>query len=98
MLFFQSLSNRDVEAEAVKFLWKLKRKHFEEEAGIGSKLESIWLFEKSEAEVFFVKNGAGMWKRLNFVESEAIWKKKLEAEANSEATNLNLYSDKLGSD
>jgi len=46
-------STRDVEAEAVKFLWK--RKHFEE---AGSELGSIWLFEEEpEAEAFSYNMG-----------------------------------------
>jgi len=63
------------------------------EAGSRSKLESIWLFE--EAEPFFIKHGAGMWKRkwwkrFNFVEAEvkAFWRKKLEAKAYSEASHF----------
>jgi len=55
-----------------------------------SELGSIWLFEEPEAEAFFIKHAAGMlkrsWKRLIFVEAEALWRKKLEA--NSEATNF----------
>jgi len=33
------------------------------EAESGSKLGSICLFEEPEAEAFFIKHGAGMWKR-----------------------------------
>jgi len=33
------------------------------EARSGSKLGSILLFEEPEAEAFFIKRGAGMWKR-----------------------------------
>jgi len=29
-----------------------------------------------EAEVFFIKHGAGMWKRLNFCESRSTLKKE----------------------
>jgi len=50
--------------EAVKFLWK--RKHLKKEARSESKLGSIRLLEEPEAEAFFIKHGAGMWKRLNF--------------------------------
>jgi len=66
-----------VEAEAVKFLWKLK--HFEERSW--SKLGSIWLFKESEAEPFFIKHGAGMWKRLNFCGSGSTLKKEANPEA-----------------
>jgi len=39
-----------------------------EEAGSGSELRSFRLFEKPEAEAFFIKHRAWMWKRkpLNF--------------------------------
>jgi len=62
-----TVSVRDVEAEAVKFLWK--RKHFEEP---GSELGSIRLFEDLKAEAFFIKHGAGMWKHFE----ERSWKRK----------------------
>jgi len=48
-------------------MWK--RKHFEERSWKLKQFWSIWLFE--EAEAFFIKHGAGMWKR------------NLEAEAGS---------------
>jgi len=73
-------------------MWKRKRLNFCGSGSTlkkegGSELGSIWLFEESEAEAFFIKHGAGMWKRLNFCGSESTLK-KLEAKANSEATNF----------
>jgi len=47
------------------------------EAGSGSKLGSIRLFEQPEAEAFFIKHGAGMRKRLNFCGSGSTLKKKV---------------------
>jgi len=52
----------------------------EAEVRSGSELGSIWLFEEPEAEVFFIKHGAGMWNRK--LEAEAVravkflWKRK----------------------
>jgi len=55
-------------------MWK--QKHFEE-AESGSELGSIWLFNKAPvAEAFFMKHGAGMWKRLNFCGSGSTLKKE----------------------
>jgi len=47
----------------------------------GSELESIWLFEEPEAEAFFIKHAAGMWKRkrLNFPGSGSTLKKEAES-------------------
>jgi len=69
-----------------KFLWK--RKHFEERSW--KRTRKHLTFWEPEAKAFFIKYGAGMWKRkrLNFCESGSILKKKLEAEANSAATNF----------
>jgi len=60
--------------EAVKFLWKGST--LKKEAGSGSKLGSIWLFEVPEADAFFIKHGVGMWKwklwkELNFCGSRS---------------------------
>jgi len=62
------------------------------EAGSGSKLGSIWHFEEPEAEAFFKKHGAGMWKRkrrkrLNFCGSSTL-EKEAESGRNSEVTNF----------
>jgi len=38
------------------------------EAGSGSEHGSIELFEEPKAEAFFIKHGAGMWKRKHFEE------------------------------
>jgi len=59
-------------------LWK--RKHFEE----GSEPGNISLFEEPEAEAFFIKLEAGMWKRkrLNFCGNGSTLKKEAETEAN----------------
>jgi len=46
------------------------------EAGSGSKLGSIWLFEEPEAEAFFIKHGARMWKRKHFEERNLKRKQK----------------------
>jgi len=48
------------------------------ESGSGSKLGSIWLFEEPEAEAFFIKHGAGIWKRkrLYFCGSGSTLKKE----------------------
>jgi len=50
------------------------------EAGSGSKLGSIWLFEEPKVEAFFIKHGAGMWKlKLESETVEAVkfsWKRK----------------------
>jgi len=54
-----ALTTRD--GKAVKFLWK--RKHFQERCWKRKQLGSIWLFEELEAEAFFIKHGAGMWKQ-----------------------------------
>jgi len=51
------------------------------EAGSGSKLGSILLFEEPEA--FFIKHGAEMWKRLNFCESGSESTLKREAKSGS---------------
>jgi len=74
---------------AVKFLWK--RKHLKKKAGSGSELGSIWLFAEPEAEAFFIKHEAGMWKRkrwkrLNFCGSGRTLKK----EAGSKQTRKRL--------
>jgi len=50
-----------MEAEAVKFLGS--ESTLKKEAGSGSKLGSVWLFEEPDVEAFFIKHGAGMWKR-----------------------------------
>jgi len=61
-------------------MWERKRLNFcgsgstlKKEAGSGSKLESILLFEEPEVEAFFIKHGTGMWNRklLNFCGSES---------------------------
>jgi len=51
-------------------MWKWKRLNFcesgstlKKEAGSVSKHGSIRIFEEPEAEAFFIKHGAGMWKR-----------------------------------
>jgi len=64
--------------KAVKFLWKRKL-HFEKEAGSGSELGSIWLFEEPEAEAFVIKHEAWMRKRLNFCRSGNTLKKEAES-------------------
>jgi len=56
--------------EAVKFLWRQKRNTLKKEAGSKCELGSIWLFEEPEAEAFFIKPGAAMWKRK--LEAEAV--------------------------
>jgi len=63
-----------VEAEAVKFLWK--QKPFEERSWKRKGTLKHWLFEDPEAEAFFIKHRAGMWKRLNFCGSGSILKKE----------------------
>jgi len=83
------LQTRDVEAEAGSGNWKRKRLNFcgsgstlKKEAGNGSKLGNICVFEEPEAKAFFIKHGAaGMWKRkrwkrLNFCRSGNTLKKK----------------------
>jgi len=50
-------------------MWKRKwlnfcesRSTLKKETGSGSKLGSMCCFEEPEAEAFFIKHGAGMWK------------------------------------
>jgi len=55
--------------EVVKFLWN--RKHFEERSWNLKRIRKHLTFEEPEAETFFIKHEAGMWKRkrwkrLNF--------------------------------
>jgi len=65
--------------EAVKLLWKQKhfkerswkQKHFKERSWKRKRTRKHLIFEEPEAETFFIKHGAGMWKRkrwkqLNF--------------------------------
>ena len=47
-----------LEAEAVNFLWKWKRRHFDESVGSGSDLKSESVEKELEAEAIFTKSGA----------------------------------------
>jgi len=49
---------REVEVEAVKFLWMRSRKHLEERNWKRKRTWKHLTFEKPKAEAFFIKHGA----------------------------------------
>jgi len=92
-LIYFTEHTRDVEACSS---WKRKRwkrlnfcgsgNALKKEAGSGSELGSFWLFEEPGVEAFFINMGQGCGSGSGgsgyvFVEAEALWRKKLEAEA-----------------
>jgi len=61
------------------------------EAGNGSNLGSVRLFEQPEAEAFFIKHGAGMWK-LEAVKFLWKWKHFEEAGSGSNLGSVLTFS------
>jgi len=73
--------------EAVKLLWK--RKHFEERSWKQTRKHSTFS-ESGSGSIFHKTWGRDVEEKAVkiFVEAEALWRKKLETEANSEAFNF----------
>ena len=82
---FLTVKIRDVEVEAVNFLWKRSGSTWMKEVGSGSELRNEIVEKKPEAEAIFLKSGASGFSTWLQPEPEAEAKNSKGEEAISEA-------------